>query len=151
MRDSGCEQADRRELLRLRELGLELNAIGDVVDEDDAADGDEVSRDQRSNGDVGDADFAGGKRETELVERVRALLVANALKRETNSAGKSAESGWRSASVRGLAYMTSICAFQLSMRSSRSTAKMPMLMDSTMFSWNSFSRSKSVIFCSRRR
>ncbi len=28
---------------------------------------------------------------------------------------------------------------------------MPMWIDSTMFSWNSFSRSNSVIFCSSRR
>ncbi len=55
VRDAGCQQADRGELLRLRELRLQLDAVGDVVDEDDAADGDEVARDQRSDGDVGDA------------------------------------------------------------------------------------------------
>jgi len=51
-----------------------------------------------------------------------------------NSGGKIVASGWRSASARDFAYITSICAFQLSIRSSRSTAKMPMWTDSTMFS-----------------
>src|SRR5581483_10542172 len=37
----------------------------------------------------------------------------------------------------------SICEFQLSTRSSRAAARIPTLMDSTMFSLNSFSRSYS--------
>ena len=43
----------------------------------------------------------------------------------------------------------SICVFQLSTRSSRSAASIPTLIDSTMFSLNSFSRSySSTLRCS---
>ncbi len=55
VRDASGEQADGGELFRLGELCLELDAVGDVVDQDDAAHGDEVSGDQRGDGDVGDA------------------------------------------------------------------------------------------------
>ena len=44
--------------------------------------------------------------------------------------------------------MTSICEFQDSMRSARSTAITPTLIDSTMFSLKSFRRSYSATFCS---
>ncbi len=79
VRDAGGEQADGGELLGLRELRLELHAVRDVVDQDDAADGDEVAREQRSDGDVGGAQLAGRQCEAELVERMRALLVAHAV------------------------------------------------------------------------
>jgi len=42
-------------------------------------------------------------------------------------------SGWVIVCHRGTAYITSICAFQLSMRSSMSSAITPTLIDSTMF------------------
>ena len=45
MRDTSSEQADGGELLGLCELGFELDAIGDVIDEDDAADGNGGLRD----------------------------------------------------------------------------------------------------------
>ena len=152
VRDAGGEQADGRELLGLGELGFELDAVGDVVDQDDAADGDEVAGDQRRDGDVGGADFAGGERRGGTCRGCGCPASSRTLlKRAMKSGGKTAESGWRRASARGWAYMTSICAFQLSMRSSRSTAKTPMLMDSTMFSLNSLRRSNSVILRSRRR
>ena len=54
MRDSGSQQADRRELLRLSQLGLQLDAIRNVIDQNDAADGDEVARHQRRDRDIGD-------------------------------------------------------------------------------------------------
>ena len=47
-----------------------------------------------------------------------------------------------------VAYITSICEFQDSMRSCKSTASTPTLIDSTIFSLKSFSRSYSVTFCS---
>ena len=43
MRDACGEQADGGEFFGLGELGFKLDAVGDVVDEDDAANGSEVS------------------------------------------------------------------------------------------------------------
>ena len=79
MRDTGSEQADGGELFGLGELGFQLDAVGDVVDQDDAAYGDEVARDERSDGDVGHARAAVGQSEAELVEGVCALLFADAV------------------------------------------------------------------------
>ncbi len=79
VRDTRSQQADRRELLRLSQLGLQLDAVGDVVYQNDAADSDEVTRDQRCNGDVGDALASVGQHQPELVERVRAVLLAHAV------------------------------------------------------------------------
>ena len=79
VRHAGGEQADGGQLFGLRELRFELDAVGDVVDEDDAAYGDEVARDQRGDGDVGDARVPSGSDEAELVEGVRALLFADAV------------------------------------------------------------------------
>ena len=102
VRDAGGEQADGGELFGLGELRFELDAVGDVVDQDDAADGDEVAGDQRRDGDVGGAGLAGGQCEAELVEGVGAVLVAQRCRSgATKSAGKTAESGWRRASARG--------------------------------------------------
>ncbi len=53
MGDSGGKQADGGELFRLAELGFKLHALGDVVDQDDAANRFEIARDQRRDGDVG--------------------------------------------------------------------------------------------------
>ncbi len=147
---AGGEQADGAELVGLRELRFERDALGDVVDQHDAADGDEIAREQRSNGDVGGALLAGARGEPELVEVMHAGLVAEAFERFNKFGRKNAASGWPMASARLRAYIASICAFQLSMRSSRSRARMPTLMDSTMFSLNSLSRSNSPIFSSRR-
>ena len=127
------------------------DALGDVVDQDDAADGDEIAREQGSNGDVGGALFAGAGGEAELVEVVDARLVAEAFDaRRRTRRGRHRASVWPMASARLTAYMASICAFQLSMRSSRSRARMPTLMDSTMFSLNSLRRSNSLILSSSR-
>ena len=60
---------------------FERDALGDVVDQDDAADGDEVAREQGRDGDVGGAQFAGAGGEAELVEVMHALLVAEAFQR----------------------------------------------------------------------
>ena len=81
MGHAGGQQADGAELVGLGELRFERDALGDVVDQDDAADGDEVAREQRRNGDVGGALFAGAGGEAELVEVMHALLVAEASKR----------------------------------------------------------------------
>ena len=78
---AGGQQADGAELVGLRELSFERDALGDVVDQDDAADGDEVAREQRRDGDVGGALFAGAGGEAELVEMVHAGLVAEAVER----------------------------------------------------------------------
>jgi len=51
----------------------------DVVYEDDAADGDEVAREQWGDGDVGGAGFAGHGGEAELVEVMHARLMTEAV------------------------------------------------------------------------
>ena len=51
----------------------------------------------------------------------------------------------------GGAIIFSICVFQLSTRPCRSAARMPTLIDSTMFSLNSFKRSYSSAFSCRER
>ena len=146
VRHAGGQQADRAELVGLRQLVLERDALGDVVDQDDAADGDEVAREQRGDGDVGGALLAGAGGQRELVEVMHALLVAEAVHGFDELSGEDRTQVLAEASARLSAYMASICAFQLSMRSSRSTARMPTLMDSTMFSLNSLRRSNSAIF-----
>ena len=148
--DAGGEQADGAELVGLGELRFERDALGDVVDEDDAADGDEVAREQRGDGDVGGALFAGACGEAEFVEVMHARLVAEAFDGGDEFVGEDGAERLAEGFARLKAYMASICAFQLSMRSSRSRARMPTLMDSTMFSLNSFRRSNSLIFSSRR-
>ena len=52
--------------------------VGDVVDEDDAADGAEIAGDERRDGDVGDAGFFGAGLEAEFVEVVDAGLIFDA-------------------------------------------------------------------------
>ena len=79
MRHAGGEQADGAELVGLRKLSFERDALGDVVDQDDAADGDEVAREQRRDGDVGGAQLAGARGEPELVEMMHAGLIAEAV------------------------------------------------------------------------
>ncbi len=79
--DAGGEQADGAELVGLGELRFKRDALGDVVDQDDAAHGNEVAREQRRDGDVGGALLAGARGEAELVEVMHALLVAEALDR----------------------------------------------------------------------
>jgi hypothetical protein len=150
MGHAGGQQADGAELVGLRQLGFQRNALGDVVHQDDAAHGDKIPREQRRDGDVGGALLAGAGGQRELVEVMHALLVAEAVQRLDELRGEDGRSAWPMASARLRAYMASICAFQLSMRSSRSRARMPTLIDSTMFSLNSLSRSNSPIFSSRR-
>jgi hypothetical protein len=64
MGHAGGQQADGAELVGLRELVFEADALGDVVDQDDAADRNEIPREQRRDGDVDRALLAGagGKR-----------------------------------------------------------------------------------------
>ena len=81
MGHAGGEQADGAELVCLGELGFKRDALGDVVDQDDAAHGNEVAGEQRRNGDVGGAQLAGARGEAELVEVMDALLVAEAFER----------------------------------------------------------------------
>ncbi len=57
MRDTGGEQADRGQLFSLCQLGFKADARGNVVDEHDAAQGAELARDQRRDGDVGEPAF----------------------------------------------------------------------------------------------
>ena len=78
---AGGEQADGAELVGLGELGFKGDALGDVVDQDDAADGNEVAGEQRRDGDVGGAQLAGAGGEAELVKVVHALLAAEAFER----------------------------------------------------------------------
>ncbi len=78
MGDAGGEQADGGELFCLGELAFHLGLVGDVVEEDDAADGAEIARDERRDGDVGNAGFFGGGGEAELIEVVDAGLILDA-------------------------------------------------------------------------
>src|ERR1017187_2802078 len=64
------QQSDGGELFRLGELRFQLDAFGDVVHDDQAADHAEVLADQRRDGDVGDAGVARGGTQTKLVEIV---------------------------------------------------------------------------------
>src|SRR5579859_2480212 len=77
--NAGGEQADGGELVGLRELRFEGDALGDVIDKHDAADGDEVAREQGSYYDVGGAGFAGACGQTELVEMMHSRLVAEVI------------------------------------------------------------------------
>ena len=74
MGHAGCEQTDGGELLSLRELRLHVDAIGDVVHDDDAPHRFEISRQQRGDCNVCDALFAVRQRETELIQRVHPVL-----------------------------------------------------------------------------
>ena len=149
---AGGEQADGAELVGLRELGFKRDALGDVVDQDDAAHGNKIAREQRRDGDVGGALLAGARGERGICRGdARRARCGSLRSRRRTPTGKTEPSAWPRASARLRAYMASICAFQLSMRSSRSRARMPTLMDSTMFSLNSLSRSNSPIFSSKAR
>ena len=90
MRHAGRQQADGAELVGLRELRFQRDALGDVVHQHDAADGDEVARQQRRDGDVGGALFAGAGGERELVEVMHAGLVAEAVERLDELGGEDA-------------------------------------------------------------
>src|SRR5205823_5251118 len=67
MRYARSQQADGRQLLRLGQLSLQLNAVGDVVDQNDAAHSDEVTRDQRCDGDIGETFASVGKGQAEFI------------------------------------------------------------------------------------
>ena len=99
--DAGGEQADGGELLRLGELGFEFDAVGDVVDQNDAADGGEVAGDQRSDGDVGGALLAGAGLDAEFVEIVDACTEPSSPIARWNSSTKDAGKT-RSSGVQGL-------------------------------------------------
>src|SRR5665213_507072 len=79
MRDAGGEKTDGGKFFRLGELRFEVHAVGEVVDDDDAADSLEVAVEQRRDGDVGGAGFAGGGGETEFVDGAGALFGAQAV------------------------------------------------------------------------
>src|SRR5664280_205452 len=68
VRDSGCEQAYGGELLRLRELRFQLDPLGNIVHDDQAANDAEVFRDQRSDSDIGYTGVTGGRAQPELVQ-----------------------------------------------------------------------------------
>src|SRR6266700_3133593 len=78
---AGREQADGTELVSLCQLGFEGHALGDVVDQNDAAHGYEVAREQRGDGDVGGTLLAGAGGQRELVEVMHARLVAETVER----------------------------------------------------------------------
>ena len=76
VRNARGQQPDGAELVGLRQLRLQRNALRDVVDENNAADGDEVARKQRGDRDVGGALFAGARGDAELVEMMHARIAA---------------------------------------------------------------------------
>src|SRR5271163_2967824 len=74
VRDTRRQQANGGQLLRLRELLLHIDGVGDVVDDDDAAYCMEVTIEQWSYRDVRCAGLAGRGWKPELVERTNTLL-----------------------------------------------------------------------------
>ena len=61
MRDAGGQQSDGAEFVGLDQAALEFGAVGDVVEDDQAADACAVARDQGGSGDVeGDRVLSGG-------------------------------------------------------------------------------------------
>src|SRR5215469_12402045 len=79
VRNACGKETDRRELLRLRELRLHVDAVCDVIHNDDATDGLEVAVEQGSDGDIRSAKLGTWRWQPELVERRRSLLGANAI------------------------------------------------------------------------
>jgi hypothetical protein len=85
---AGREQANGAELVGLGELRFKRHALRDVVYQDDAADGNEIAREQGSDGDVGHALLAGAGDEAEFVEVVHAGLIAEACQRLNELGGE---------------------------------------------------------------
>src|SRR5271157_2875799 len=77
MRDARRQQTNGRKLLRLGKLRLQLDPLGDIVHDDQAADDAEVFRDQRRYGDVGYPRVAGGSAQPEFVQVVNAWGLAH--------------------------------------------------------------------------
>ena len=164
-----------RQLVGLHQPLLQFGAVGDVVENDQPADLLLVLRDQRRDRDV-QRRFAEQRRRTvpvawplplplpftaaprqrrlqhELVDVVDAGFAAHAVELVGQLVGEQfATACVPSACSRVIPLSCSICVFQLSTRSSRSAARIPTLIDSTMFSLNSLSRSySSTLRCSDR-
>ena len=160
-----------RQLVGLHQALLQLGAVGDVVEDDQAADLLLVLRDQRRDGDV-QRGFAERRRrgvplplpcavavgrgaaglQHELVDVVDAGFAAHPVELLGQLRREQLRQPAAHAPARARCRVScSICVFQLSTRSSRSAARMPTLIDSTMFSLNSFSRSySSTLRCSER-
>jgi len=61
------QQPDGRHFFSLRELGLKLDALGDVIHDNQAADDAESLGHQRGNGNVGNAGVSGRGVEAEFI------------------------------------------------------------------------------------
>ena len=70
MRNTRSQQTDGRKLVRLRELGFQFHALGDVIHDDEPPDHVEIPRDQRRNGGIDDPGFSRRGRQAEFVEIV---------------------------------------------------------------------------------
>ena len=79
MGHAGGEQTDGAEFVRLRQLRFQGDALRNVVHQNDAAHGNKIAREQRSDSDVGGAHLAGARGEGELIVMMDALLVAEAV------------------------------------------------------------------------
>ena len=79
MRDAGGQQADRRELLCLSQLRLELDARGDVVNKHDAPYRLACSVEQRCDGDVDDPLLIVRQVDPDFIEAVCTLLATDRL------------------------------------------------------------------------
>ena len=77
----GSQQSDGAELVSLRQLRFQRDALGDVVDQNDAAHRNKIPRQQRRDCDVGGALLACAGGQRELIKVMNALLVAEALQR----------------------------------------------------------------------
>src|SRR5208282_990822 len=148
VRHARGQQSDRRKFVGLGELDLKLDSLGDVVHDHQPSHHVELAGHQRRDGNVHHARFAVGSHQPKFIKIVDARILPNAVELLDEGSRKNLTQRTPTACQRGWAYMTSICEFQDSMRSCRSTAMTPTLMDSTIFSLKSLRRSYSVTFCS---
>src|SRR5439155_21409207 len=73
---------------RLRKLRFQLDAVSDVIHNEDGADDAEIARQQRRDGDVGDAGVARRRSQAELVQIVNAGILPHAVKLLHQRAGQ---------------------------------------------------------------
>ena len=79
MRNPRRHQANGRQLVRLRQLRLQFNALRNVVDDDEATFHAEISSHQRRDRNVDSASFPRRRVESELVQIVYARVLPNVM------------------------------------------------------------------------
>ncbi len=147
MRHARRKQPDTRKLVGLHQAALQFGAIRHVVEDHQAPDPLHVAGHQRRDRDVHDRFAVLGIERRTYPGDGCASRRACARTARPAAPGNSSASVRPTASARPMPLSRSIWVFQLSTRSSSPAARMPTLIDSTMFSLNSFSRSYSSTFC----